>query len=87
MLGTIDLLIWQSDMLLVLESEFLNVVMSGATPWKAGQWGCVYWLLLITHSLHMPSAVLTSTGGTQTVHVVLAPKALAVCGEDGHTGR
>lgn len=48
--------------------------------------GVVYWLLLITHSPRTPSSVLTGTE-VQMVHVVLALKALAVCREDGLTGR
>lgn len=63
---TEDLPVWQIHLLLILESEFLNVVMSGATPWKAAQWGCVYSMLFITHSFYMPSTVLISTGGTDS---------------------
>lgn len=80
--------VWQSHLLLVLGSEFLNAVMSGATPWKAGRWWCVY-SLFIPRSLRMPSAVLTSTGGAQTVHDVLTQRCPLVAGktdtqEDNH---
>lgn len=34
---TLGLLVWQQSHLLLVLSEFLNIMMSGATPWKAGQ--------------------------------------------------
>lgn len=43
-------------------------------------------MLFITHSFHMASTVLISTHSTQTVHVVLALEALAVCGLEGQAG-
>lgn len=51
-----DLPVWQILLLLVLESEFLNVVMSGTTPWNMEGRPAVVCLLIVIHHSSTPHA-------------------------------